>query len=287
MFINAVEQSAKAFDIKENKKKLKESKLNQIKKYVSSKDCFLRSSKCNEQTVLGTTIGNAQGKATSSFDKFVSRWFPRLGKPTLNPIEEWLLSDNKCTDKKNDGKISFLSKVVNVTEGAGKAFAGTVYNIFTNPKRLAKTVATGLVLAALASNPITAMPVAALGILTGVNLVGNGVKTILNSSKEAKNAKKDSEAKDAYERIGQGLLEVGAGTLSNVESFKLLKVNVPQLKTSSAKFLTGIKEIFVSPKQWFDGIKQKPIKVTVQNIGKTAVQTLLDLFDVRNIEDDI
>ena len=83
------------------------------------------------------------------------------------------------------------------------------------------------------------------------------------------------------------MLEVGAGTLSNVESFKLLKVNVPQLKTSSAKFLTGIKEIFASPKQWFDGIKQKPIKVTVQNIGKTAVQTLLDLFDVRNIEDDI
>ena len=287
MFIKAVEQSSKAFDIKENKKQLKENKLNAIKKYTLSKDSFLRSSKCNEQTVLGTTIGNTQGKATSPFDKFVSRWFPRFGKPTLNPIEEWLLSDNKCTDKKNDGKISFLSKVVNVTEGAGKAFAGTVYNIFTNPKRLAKTVGTGLVLAALASNPITAMPVAALGILTGVNLVGNGVKTILNSSKEAKNAKKDSEAKDAYERIGQGLLEVGAGTLSNVESFKLLKVNVPQLKTSSAKFLTGIKEIFASPKQWFDGIKEKPIKVTVQNIGKTAVQTLLDLFDVRNIEDDI
>ena len=287
MFINAVEQSAKAFDIKENKKKLKESKLNAIKKYASNIDYFSRSSKCNEQTVLGTTIGNVQGKATSSFDKFVSRWFPRLGKPTLNPIEEWLLSDNKCTDKKNDGKISFLSKVVNVAEGAGKAFAGTVYNIFTNPKRLAKTIATGFVLAALASNPITAIPVAALGLLTGVNLVGNGVKTILNSSKEAKNAKKDYEAKDAYERIGQGILEIGAGTLSNVESFKLLKVNVPQLKTSCTKLLTGIKDIFASPKQWFDGVKQNQIKVGVKDVRKTAVQTLLDLFDVRNIEDDI
>ena len=284
MFIKAVEQSSKAFDIKENKKQLKENKLNAIKKYTLSKDSFLRSSKCNEQTVLGTTIGNTQDKATSPFDKFVSRWFPRFGKPTLNPIEEWLLSDNKCTDKKNDGKISFLSKVVNVAEGAGKAFAGTLYNILTNPKRLAKTLITGFVLATLASNPITAVPVAALGLLTGVNLVGNGVKTILNSSKEAKNAKKDSVAKDAYEKIGQGLLEIGAGTLSNVQSFKLLKMNVPQIKPASAKFVARFKEFLTSPKKWFENAKSTQVKIDVKNVEKTAVETLLD---VCNIEDDI
>ena len=128
-----------------------------------------------------------------------------------NKIEEWLASDNECTDGKDDGKISFWSKVGNCIEGAGKTIVSTIHNIVSDPIKLVGTVNSALILAAFAATPVGAVVVPVLGLIVAGKLIYSGVKTIIEADKQAKNATTDADAKDAWEDIGQGGTQVAAG----------------------------------------------------------------------------
>lgn len=128
-----------------------------------------------------------------------------------NKIEEWLASDNECTDGKDDGKISFWSKVGNCIEGAAKTVVSTIHNIISDPKKLVTTVVTGVALAALMTTPVGAVLVPVLGAIVAGKLIYSGIKTIQEADQKAKNATTDAEAKDAWEDIGQGGTQVAAG----------------------------------------------------------------------------
>lgn len=173
-------------------------------------------------------------------------------------IEKWLISDNKCTDGKDDGKISFWSKVGNCLEGAAKTIVGTVYNIVTDPKKLVLTVAGGLALALFATTPVGAVVVPILGVAGGAKLLTAGIKNILEADQKAKNASTDEEAKDAWEDIGQGGTQVAAGTYLVCSSTSSI------LKTSTD---AGLKDVIKENAEVF---------ASAEGVAGEAVKSILD-----------
>ena len=271
MLENIALKSLNTFNISENKKLIRKK---HQPEYMSTpslmKDVYV--GKSNVETVgasEGPTGILAHYTKESKLQKFV---------------ENWLCSSNKSTDGSDDGKLGFFSKVGNVLEGIGKAAVGTIYNVLADPVRLAKTTATGLILGALASNPVTAMAVAALGVVTAIHLVVVGVGTISDSIKEAEKAQSDSAAKDAYEKMGQGILEIGAGVVSGVGAGKLVKEHAPQLPSSLSNFKNGVKDFIKNPKEFISSGSLPDITIPPEDVEKVMVETILDIC---NIEDDI
>ena len=269
MFENIALKSLNTFSIKENKKLIKNKHFsNSVSTTAMAQDMYV--GKSNIEGNIETSTGIlSHYKKENKLQKF---------------IENWLCSSNKSTDGKDDGKLGFFSKVGNVLEGIGKAAVGTIYNVLTDPARLTKTIGTGLLLTALAANPVTAMAVAALGVITAIHLVVVGVGTISDSIKEAENAQTDAAAKDAYEKMGQGILEVGAGVASGVGAGKLAKANAQQLPSSISNFKNGVTNFLKNPKEFLTSQKLPEIKIPPDEVEKVIIESVLD---VCNIEDDI
>lgn len=269
MFENIALKSLNTFSITENKKLIKNKHLsNYISTTAMPNDLYVGKSSTEEK--LGNSI------------EFLSHYTKESKLQKF--IENWLCSSNKSTDGNDDGKLGFFSKVGNVLEGVGKAAVGTIYNVLSDPSRLTKTIGTGLLLTALAANPVTAMAVAALGAITAIHLVVVGVGTISDSIKEAENAQTDAAAKDAYEKMGQGILEVGAGVASGVGAGKLVKTHAGQLPTSFSNFKNGVTNFLKNPKEFISSTKLPEIKIAPDEVEKVIVESILD---VCNIEDDI
>ena len=272
MFLNIASKSLDAFSIAENKKTIQSKHISEyLKKSTMPQDMFVGTSSCEN-------VGVSDDKKSSILSHYKKE--SKLQKV----VENWLCSSNKATDEKDDGKLGFFSKVGNILEGIGKAAVGTVYNVLTNPARLARTVGVGLGLAILAANPVTAIGVAALGAVTAVHLVVVGVGTISDSIKEAENAENDAAAKDAYEKMGQGILEVGAGVSSGVAAGKLVTTSIPKLPTAFSNMKTGFTSFCKNPIQFFKSMKMPEIKISKDEMDKVVLESVLDIC---NIEDDL
>lgn len=137
-----------------------------------------------------------------------------VNKINEEEVDAWLVGeDNKCTDGKDDGKISIFSKIGNFFEGMGKTVVGSVRSLAKDKKKCAKFVATAAVLAALVAfgGPFGAGLAACVGLVGAIGLVTNGVKDFVSATKKANKATTDAEAKAAYEQMGSGTLQVGVG----------------------------------------------------------------------------
>lgn len=108
-------------------------------------------------------------------------------------------------DGKDDGKISFWSKLKNIGKGALKAVTGLFCD--ENGLSLKRTLATvGMIVGGGIIIALTG-PVGA-AVLTGIGAT-LGAGTIINGAVKASGAKTDAEAAAAWQEIGGGALEVG------------------------------------------------------------------------------
>ena len=201
-----------------------------------------------------------------------------------NLIEKWLTSDNECTDGKDDGKISFWSKVGNILEGAAKTIVGTVHNIFTDPKKLAITAISGLAIAGIACIPIVGPYIAAgIGIAGGTGLLVNGIKTIVKSAQRAEEATTDAEAKDAYEDIGEGGAESACGVAAIVLSvLGISGVSKGELSSiiKEKGLFKGLLEVIKN-----NGITQAELKrIALSSEDGVLRELLMILIDPGNLE---
>ncbi len=121
---------------------------------------------------------------------------------SLNKLNGSLSSSettSKSTDGKDDGKISLWEKVKSGVSGAAKGIINGVADILSDPKKIALTA--GAIALSIACPP-AGVALAAVGAAGGAIQVGKG---IYNATK----ATTDAEAKEAFENIGSGTLQVG------------------------------------------------------------------------------
>ena len=110
-------------------------------------------------------------------------------------ITDWLQDkDKKCTDKKDDGKLSVLEVGGSLLKGL---IGGIPKAIINHPVTSALAIGVGAAAVAVTGGAI--LPVlGAAGVITGVGMVGYG-------GYKAATAKTDGEAKQAFETIGLGV----------------------------------------------------------------------------------
>ncbi|MBQ3642215.1 hypothetical protein II906_09885 [bacterium] len=204
-----------------------------------------------------------------------------------NIVEEWLASDNECTDGVDDGKISFWSKVGNFFEGVGKTIVGTLHNIVSDPKKLIGTVAGGLALAAISCIPGVGPFIAgAIGIAGGAGLIATSVKTVAENAKKAANATTDAEAKDAWEGLGEGATEGACGVIAIVTSAKGIssaatKGGVPSIVKNGGGWKEILKGLFNGGKEEAAGNLE--IFSSLINILKEAGRAIIDPGNVEPV----
>ncbi len=146
-----------------------------------------------------------------------------------------------CDDGKDDGKISFGSKVINTLWGAGKAVVNTVKDIATDPKKAVAAVATTALCIAF---PPAGVVVGAIGVATGA---AGCVKAWQNAS----NATTDDEAKAACQDFGASGLQVGLSAVAVKGSLGAMKATQGSAMSNITKSTKG------------------GLKGAVENTGKT------------------
>lgn len=145
-----------------------------------------------------------------------SNYLNKLKSKNNNPIKEndssfkaWLKDADKiCTDGKDDGKLSFKE----ASSSFGKGLLGIVKTTINHPIKTLASVAVGAGVVALTGG--AALPILALG---GVAL---GVGTIGFGAYKAISAKKDGDAKQAFETMGNGTFSLAASALSSKSALK-------------------------------------------------------------------
>ena len=154
------------------------------------------------------------------------------------------IEDNKCTDGKDDGKISFFSKVANVVEGSAKGVLNMAKSAIQHPFKTAAMVG---VCCIPIVGPIVGGGLAAYGLYSGG-------KQVLNAINVANNATTDAEAKAAFENIGSGAVTVGVSAVGLKASAGVLK---GQLNGGSST-VNAVKDVVSN-------------KATAGEVAKTAV----------------
>ena len=180
-----------------------------------------------------------------------------------NILDRWLGSSNKCSDGKDDGKISFFSKVVNVLEGAAKTVVGCVKEIFTNEEKLLKLCIGSAVMLGLSFTTVGTIAIPLLGLFTGGKLISKGGKKILENIKLASQATTDAEAKDRWENVGNGATQAGVGVAvlcgSGKSTYNVFKNGPKSIITTGKNIATTNKSEFKN-KDIFDEIAKDIIK---------------------------
>lgn len=126
----------------------------------------------------------------------------KLRSVGFDDTADWLEDkDKKCTDGKDDGKISLTDKAI----GFGKGLVSIVKVVAKNPIATIGTAAVGIGLTALTGGAILPALVAA-GTAVGTGMVGYGAY-------KAATAETDAEAKQAWETLGEGTLAVVTSVL--------------------------------------------------------------------------
>ena len=230
-FKNFLKENINESTIKsKNIDKLVDKKLNLAENplYQLTKDVFLKTSASKNDDVV--TTDSVLKKFKLNATKFLEEATPEEIKILQeyyskniaegNFLDRWLGSSNKCTDSKDDGKISFGAKVANIVEGVGKTVVGCAKEILTNDKKLLKLFVGSGVMMLLSTTTIGAIAIPILGLFTAGNLILKGGKKIINNVKLAEQATTDAEAKDRWENVGNGLTQTGVGVVVGYTSGK-------------------------------------------------------------------
>lgn len=128
-------------------------------------------------------------------------------------------TDNGCSDGKDDGHISFWSKIGHAVKGVGKTIVNGVKGMFTDSKgnfSLGKTLLSVGVIAASVAFPAVGLALCVAGGISGAVQVGKGIKN-------ACAATTDAQAKEAWENIGGGTFQVAASVAGAKASFNAMK----------------------------------------------------------------
>ncbi len=163
-------------------------------------------------------------------------------------VETWLCGeDNKCTDEKDDGKISIFSKIGNFFEGMAKTVVGAIRSLTTDIKKCTKFFATAFVMAGLVAfgGPVGAAIAGIAGLIGAAGLIFNGVKDFVKATKVASQATTDAEAKAAYESMGSGTLQVGIGVFCGKKILTAPKFNPVKPPVFKDEFIANIKDVSV------------------------------------------
>lgn len=196
--------------------------------YQLTKDVFVRSSASSKNQLV--TTNSVLEKFKLNATKFLEEATPQEMKILQeyytknlaegNFIDKWLGSSNKCTDGKDDGKISLLSKVENIVEGSVKTIVGCAKELVSDQNKFAKLCIGSAIMIGLSFTTVGAIAVPVLGLLTGGHLIYKGAKKVIKNAKLASQATTDAEAKDRWENIGNGLTQAGAGIAVTYGSVK-------------------------------------------------------------------
>ncbi len=127
--------------------------------------------------------------------------------------------NSECTDGKDDGKISFWSKVGNAIKGVGKSIVKGVKGMFTNKEgkfSFGKTLLSIGTIAASIAFPAVGLTLCAAGAVAG------GVQVVKGGVRAAK-ATTDTEAKEAWQNIGAGTFQVAASVAGAKASLGAMK----------------------------------------------------------------
>ena len=166
-------------------------------------------------------------------------------------VDAWLSGeDNKCSDGKDDGHISPLSRIWNFLEGAAKTIVGSIRTLSSDPVKLTKFVGTAAVMAGLVAfgGPIGAAIATTAGLIGACGLIANGIKDFIVANKIANQAQTDAEAKAAFEQMGSGTLQVGIGiycggkVLDSIPSGSIKPTKPPVFED---EFIENLKDVSV------------------------------------------
>lgn len=150
-------------------------------------------------------------------------------------LGDQIFGTNKCTDGKNDGKVGFFGAIGGFFKGIGKAVVNTVVGIVTDPKKLLMTA--GAVALAIVCPP-AGVAMAVAGGISAVGTIGKGIGAAMS-------AKTDAEAKDAWENIGAGGLQLGLSALGAKAGLKAMRSTPGSAMEALSK--SGTKGFLKSP----------------------------------------
>lgn len=123
-------------------------------------------------------------------------------KTDPNSIEAWLNDKDKvCTDGKDDGKLSFKESALCF----GKGLIGIVKSIKNHPIRTLALLGCGVGIGIMTGGAALPIMVTAGSVVGAVSIVWGGYKAIT--------ANKDSEAKQAFETMGNGTFAIATSAL--------------------------------------------------------------------------
>ncbi len=139
----------------------------------------------------------------------------------------------ECTDKKDDGKLSFGEKLKSIGRGILNLGTNLIDSLLEKPvQTIGITAATVLGSAAIVAAGIISAPALAI-IGSGIGLAIGGVQIIKNISTASK-ATTDAEAKQAYESIGEGGATVLLSSVTMGKGINKYKTELNTAKTNSA-----------------------------------------------------
>lgn len=179
-----------------------------------------------------------------------------------------------CDDGKDDGKISFGSKILNTLWGAGKAVVNTVKDIVTDPKKAIAAVATTAVCIAF---PPAAVVVGAVGLVSGL-------KGCATAWQNASKATTDDEAKAAFQDFGASGLQVGLSAAAVKGGFGAMKATQGSamsnvVKSTKGGFRGAIENTGRTTRAFFEdtvtggrGFQQGTLKINTANAGYKGTQ---------------
>ena len=169
-------------------------------------------------------------------------------------------SGNACTDGRDDGHISLLSKATNIVQGAARSVTNMAKAAIQHPFKTAGILAVGFV------------PVVGPAILGGLAVYGacQGTKEVVNAVKLANAADNDADAKAAWEHIGSGAFTTALSVTGAKATAKALN---NQLSGGSAT-VNSIRNGMKKPTD----ILSSAYKETIQN-GRAFIDTMKTKFN--------
>lgn len=173
-----------------------------------------------------------QASIAAARRKMNSSYTNKTGSKDDSSVFEVSEQGNTCTDGNNDGKIGVLSMFGNIAEGAVKGAIKAVKGAFTDSEgnfSIGKTLTTLATGALCVAFPAVGLTLAGIGVATGGAMIISNTMTALS-------AKTDAEAKDAWERVGEG------GLITGISIWGVKSSAAAVQNSSTAGALAGFKQ---------------------------------------------
>ena len=202
-----------------------------------------------------------QASIAAARRKMNSSYTNKTGSKDDSSVFEVSEQGNTCTDNNNDGKIGVLSMIGNIAEGAFKGAVKAVKGAFTDSEgkfSIGKTLTTLAIGALCVAFPAVGLTLAGIGVATGGAMIISNTMTALN------NPKTDAEAKDAWERVGEGIFITGVSVFGVKSSAAAVQ------NSSTAGALAGFKQtssLTQNPIGYIKALGSDMISSTKNNFG--------------------